>query len=260
MTRIFGSMVVKNEAERYLRAVLSHMKPFFDELFIYDDQSEDDSLVVALRHGTIVSSKPDNVPSFLEHESDFRFAAWKCLENNDINPPVPGDWILSFDADEFLVGVEDDFSDVRTFLIEAIEEAEKTGCVGVRLPFPEVFATPNQIPHYRVDGLWNTIKGPRLFKYMPGAEWSGKAMGSGSEPTYIARGKILENHHNLWMLHFGYADASEHAVKHQRYTELYDHGHNNSHIQSIITKPTLKAWVGPIPEFNFGKLVPQPGD
>ena len=121
-------------------------------------------------------------------------------------------------------------------------------------PFPEIFAIAPL--SYRVDGLWNTIAGPRLFKYMPGAEWSGKPMGSGSEPTYVAKGKVLDRATNLfgdlYMLHFGYANTSEHAAKHRRYTELYDHGHNNKHIQSIITKPILLEWKGPVPNYNFG--------
>jgi len=246
---IFGSIVIKNEADRYLEACLRHMVPFLDEVFVWDDQSDDESVAVASEYGKVVV-RPDDVPSWLEHEGQFRHAAWKQFEQTIL--PDDGDWILSFDADEFLVCTEPDFSDVRQKLEQATAYADKHGKVGVVLPFPEIFGTKKRDTLLmRTDGLWDTIRGPRLFRYQQNAEWSNKAMGCGSEPTYVSRGHVSTQNLELTMLHLGYADPKDHEEKHARYTELFDHGHNNKHIQSIITQPTLVPWGGPTPTWRF---------
>ena len=249
VTKIYGSMVIKNEADRYLEAVLSHMCPFFDGVFVYDDDSDDDSLEVVSQFDAVAVSRPPLIPSFLEHEGDFRFAAWRAFERE--MTPEEGSWVLSFDADEFLVLQEQDFSDVRPGLEQAISIAESKSTVGVVLPFPEIFDVQDGVPMMRVDGLWPTIRGPRLFKYKEEASWNNKEMGSGSEPTYVARGKTSQSNCGLHMLHFGYAMKEDHAVKHARYSELFDHGHNNNHIQSIIQESTLRACTGPIPKWSL---------
>lgn len=246
---VFGSLVIKNEADRYLEACLIHMRPFFDDLFIWDDQSTDDSVEVASQYGKVIV-RPNDVPSFLEHEGKFRHAAWQRLER--LFDPAEGDWILSFDADEFLVCCDRDFNDVRQKINESIAYAEQHGRVGVVIPFPEIFGTKRRDTLLvRKDGLWGTIRGPRLFKYQKGADWSNKAMGCGSEPTYVSKGIVSTQNLGLTMLHFGYANPADHAMKHERYTELYDHGHNNKHIQSIIADATVVPWLGPVPTWRL---------
>jgi hypothetical protein len=246
---IFGSLVIKNEADRYLEACLRHMRPFLDDLFVWDDQSDDASVEIASEYGRVVV-RPDDVPAWIEHEGNYRFAAWQEFERTI--SPEEGDWVLSFDADEFLVCVEDDFSDVRQKLVEATAYADHHGKVGVVLPFPEIFGTKHRDTlMVRTDGLWDTIRGPRLFRYQPNGVWSNKAMGCGSEPTYVSRGTVSTQNLELTMLHLGYADPGDHAERHARYSELFDHGHNNKHIQSIITTPTLVPWDGPTPTWRF---------
>lgn len=251
MTKIYGSMVMKNEADRYLRAVLEHMRPFLDQLFIFDDNSTDDSRMIATQYDTVICPRPADCPSWIEHEGKFRQSAWGTFEV--VMQPHPGDWILSFDADEFLVRIEDDFSDVRPTLDRVVENAKNVGDVGVVLPFPEIFDIANGIPMVRTDGLWDTIRGPRLFEYRTGGSWSDRSMGCGSEPTYVAEGPTSSHNLGLNMLHFGYAKPEEHAARHERYSELLEHGHSNKHVQSIIQKATLQEWDGPIPRWSLNE-------
>jgi len=246
MTRLIGSLVMKDEADRYLRPVLEHMYRFFDDLFVWDDRSSDDSVRIARDYTDYVIVRPGDMPGFLEHEGQFRYSAWRTMEH--LVAPVEGDWVLSFDADEFLV--LDHPGNVRMAVDLAISQAEDRGNVGIVLQFPEIFSLVDGVPHYRTDGLWGTIRGPRLFAYRPDATWGNKAMGCGSEPTYVAKGTHL-NSSGLFMLHYGYARAQDQASKKERYTELYDHGHNNAHIQSILDTPTLEPWTGQIPVLSI---------
>lgn len=252
MTRILGSIVIKNESDRYLDACLSWMRPFFDDVFVYDDRSDDDSPDIARSHGCHVETRSENVPSFLEHEAAFRFAAWQEFERV-MSPTQNNDWILSFDADEFLVSKSG--ADVRSTLEDIIHSASRRNCVGVVLPFPEIFKVDQSGHYFRVDGYWGQIMGPRFFAYRLGATWKNKPMGCGSEPEYVAQGPLSHESKGLFMLHYGYAKASDQESKYKRYSSLAQHGHNDSHIESIIAVPQLARWDGQIPEIGLERDV-----
>ena len=241
MTKIYGSLVIKNEADRYLKSCLEWMSPFFDGLFIYDDQSTDNSVEIAEKYGSVVV-RPDTVSSFIDNESEFRFSAWKSFE--ELFKPSVGSWVLSFDADEFLVSGEN--------LHKAIANAQQRGCAGISIPFPEVFDVRDGVPYVRTDGLWAKINGPRLFEYRQGAKWNPKTMGCGSEPSYVSKGPISTNNFGIEVLHYGYANANDRNSKWSRYSSLSFHGHNDSHIRSIIEKPVLAPWTGQIPVVHYG--------
>lgn len=246
MTRVLGSIVIKNEADRYLDSCLEWASTFLDEIFVFDDQSTDASTEIASSHGCQVVIRGDGTPSFIQHESDFREEAWRQFTATV--SPKPGDWILSFDADEFLV--TRDGSDVSTALMSAVEKAEAKGAIGIILPFQEIFKMNDDEFWVRKDGFWGSVQGPRLFKYQPGnVSWSGKAMGSGSEPLYVVNGKKNDTP-NLSFLHLGYAKDEDKKSKYARYSSLA-HGHNDKHIQSIPQKPTLELWDGAVPEVKL---------
>lgn len=238
--RILGSLVVKNESDRYLYDCVKWNSSQLDDLFVFDDQSTDDTVEICEDLGANVVVRDDSVSSFLEHESNFRLGAWEAMEKT--LKPEDGDWILSFDADEFLVS---DLDYVRASLVSAIKLAESDSSLGIVLKFHEIFGIENSVFMERTDGFWNKVRGPRLFKYVPDkASWSGKSMGSGSEPLYVVQGKKSERSFGLSFLHLGYAKKEDQISKHQRYSNLYDHGHNDKHIQSIIGKPKLQPWTG----------------
>ena len=72
-------------------------------------------------------------------------------------------------------------------------------------------------------------------------------MGCGSEPQYVSQGSLSHQNSELFMLHYGYADPVDVQSKYTRYSSLAQHGHDNSHIESIIKTPELVKWDGPIP-------------
>lgn len=235
-------MVVKNEVDRYLEKCLRHMSPFLDELFIWDDQSVDGTPDLCKFFTEHVYVRPDNIPSFLEHEGQFRSAAWAKMV--EVLNPDSDVWILSFDCDEFLVSEDNE----RDSIDQAITAAGQA--LSIRIHFPEIFKVEEDEIWYRTDGYWGNINGTRLFRYLDNARWSDKAMGCGSEPTYVSEGLKSDVNYGLNMLHFGYAYPEDQQKKYQRYTNLYDHGHSNSHIQSIIQPPTLEKWQGKVPVFK----------
>lgn len=240
--RIVGSIVIRNEADRYLEPCLDYMTSFLDAVFVWDDQSTDQSVEIAVGYpNTQVVVRPDEVPSFLEHEGQFRYAAWKAMEQDLVKPD---DWVMSFDADEFLVV---DTGKPRAALERAVKHAESRAAVGVVLPVPEVFSYEMGMAQVRVDGQWAQVRGPRLFKYLPEGDWNNKPMGCGSEPTYVAKGPLSSNNEGLHLLHFGYAIWEDRAAKYDRYSSLANHGHANAHIESIITSPQLRKWEGQLP-------------
>lgn len=237
-------MVVKNELDRYLVPCIEHAQTFLDEIFVYDDRSSDETAEVAIDLGCRVVRRPDSRPSFINHEGKFRYSAWRAFEQ--IMKPQLGDWIFSFDADEFMVN--DGQVPISKTLQVAVARAEKEGSIGIVLPFPEIFKIEDGEFYYRTDGQWGNIRGPRLFKYDLNATWSDKSMGCGSEPTYVLKGKKTTRNYGLSVLHLGYAKDEDKQSKYDRYSSLGEHGHNNSHIESILKTPSLEKWEGMVPQ------------
>lgn len=245
MTRVLCLTVGRNEADRYLAQMLENTAGFADAHFFYDDQSTDDTAVIAKSFCTEVITRPSSVPPFIENEGAFRQAAWDAF-NETLNPHT-GDWVLSIDCDEFLIASHDPRVAVRT----AIDLAIDAGNVAVAIPIPEVFRADDDGVHVRTDGYWGTIVGTRLFEWrFQGAKFRDKKMGSGSEPLYVANGTYLKQD-VVKIMHFGYADPADQKLKHERYTNLTDHGHADKHVQSIITPPTLARWDGPLPSVGI---------
>ena len=240
--KLFGSMVMKNESPRYLEACIRWNRRFVDELFVFDDQSDDDSVEIAWGLGAKVVVRDNDAPSFLEHEGEFRQNAWWAFE--EVCRPTVGDWVFSFDADEFAVAP----GEIRNSFDHAINRAQRFQNIGVILPFPEIFNvdTSGQ-PFQRVDGYWGSIRGPRLFMYRDGGVWQDKTMGCGSEPTYVSKGSLSTDNAGINVLHYGYAQFEDRSAKYERYNSLA-HGHNDKHIQSILQQPQLVRWDGVVPE------------
>lgn len=243
--RVLGQMVVRNEADRYLDCSLSWHLPILDGLHVYDDRSTDDSVDLATSHGAVVTTRDPDVPSFVQHEGQFRQAAWRAFEAAMM--PEAGDWVLAIDADEFLVSRAHEADS----LWSAVNEALQNGWVARMVRIPEVFAVSNEHgeltqPQVRMDGYWGGIQGTRLFSYQPHGQFSNKPMGSGSEPTYVAgNGPWGPPTDDLFLLHYGYAFTADQQAKYARYSQLV-HGHSNAHVESIITEPTLVRWDGPM--------------
>lgn len=240
ISRIFSLTVTRNEEHRYLAAMLSQLAPVVDGRFVFDDCSTDRTADIALAAGCTVIRREENspTPSFLEHEGRFRQAAWDEFEF--WMEPQPEDWVLAIDSDEFLASHN---WDMRDCLQRNIRAAGDRGSIALRIP--EVFGVDDDgCPLIRTDGFWDTISARRLFRYQPGGRFRDKAMGCGSEPTYVAAIPSAAPV-DLTLLHYGYAAEADQQAKHERYTSLSDNGHDGSHVASIVGRKTLERWDGP---------------
>jgi len=241
--RLFGLTVGRNEADRYLAPMLWHYKDIFDEHFFYDDGSTDETPFIAHEFNCSGYHRPNDVPSFLKNEGQFREAAWQTFEQTV--KPKPGDWVLVTDCDEVLVSeYGDDPHTVRVITERVIKAAGNH--IAVNLNIPEVFGfTENGTPLVRTDRLWGTIHAPRLFAYRPNARYHHGEFGVPAVPSYVMSGPWYGTDH-LALMHFGYADPNDQKIKYARYNGKT--GHANQHVQSIVSPDkTLAKWTWPFP-------------
>lgn len=219
---IIGSMVIKNEIDRYLEASLTKLIASCQKVFVADDGSDDGSAELAEKLGAKVWRNTGT--SFKENESVFRQAAWDQMAK--MFKLKETDWVLSLDADEYFIGN-------LTKLKELLKIAQHRTCFS--MPIPEVWETePLQV---RVDGFWRGNYNRRFAKYNPNLKFRDVPMGCGSVPS---NGPSTELSMQLGILHFGYANEDDRQAKHDFYKSLPAHGHNQGHIDSIITKPKLE--------------------
>ncbi len=241
---VHAVLVARNEADRYLDAVLSSLPT--TSIHVYDDQSTDDTAELARSHGAVVTERPWWVSTFEANEGQFRQAAWDAFEL--AMQPQPGDWVLAIDCDEFLVAP----GDVRQAVQDAMESADVMWSAAVKLPIPEVFEVRQDGPYVRINGYWDTLSAPRLFRYRERGRFSARSMGCGSVPTYVDLGMAVDSG-GLALAHYGYATAGDRRAKYDRYMAMPDHGHNPAHIQSILGTPVVRPLGLPAPEVWRGR-------
>lgn len=237
--RIVASLVTKNEEYRYLDSFLDWNSPWWDDLFIFDDQSSDDTRHICEQYGIVVE-RPDVTPPFIEDEAAFRYTAWVLMEER-MNLKE-GDFIFSIDADEFLVATTDSTESIRSLLEETAGKVLHFDRFAANIDIPEVWddSYPWMI---RKDGLWTNKRLPRLTRYVRDGVFRNKKMGCGSTPTYSYE-NMLEEDFGVSLLHVGYANEDDRRDRYERYMSLPNHGHNPQHIMSIMSYPRLEEWTG----------------
>ena len=243
---VIASVVVRNEAHRYLESCLAWNSQWWDELFVYDDQSTDTTREICSEYTDTVVVRPDGVPSFMEHEGRYRSAAWAALVERC--NPTTGDWVFALDADEFLVGIESDV-DLRTEVRCAVVGASMDSRRSVEFRIPDVWDFDETM--IRLDGFWGSIERPELIRFQNDWSFRPKSMGCGSGPEYSFQRPWKSE--QIGLLHYGHAHPEDRQERHSRYTSLPDHGHHPKHIASIISTPTLKKWTGQVPEVWRGR-------
>lgn len=218
------SMIARNEADRHLVKAMSCIVEMGAYAYVTDDASDDDTAGICQDFGATV--RTNERPKFWEHEGKARqeHLEWMdqfCKE---------GDWILALDADETISDPDD--------LANVIHNAEMMKCTAISLRLYE-FWTETE---YRVDGLWFGNSTPRLYKWQPGGQINDRPMGCGSEPTYVMQASRF-NQDRCRLLHWGYVRPEDREKKHRAYsTRLGGHGHNTTHVDSIITEPMLRTY------------------
>lgn len=227
-----------NEVDRYLASFLAHATETVDSLFVFDDRTSDGSYDVAVDAGCVVVRRADSEASFLEHEGRFRDAALRRFA--EAMRPEAGDWVLIVDCDEMLYGPSGDpvLGTLRNAAAQTDLYAGAAGAHVFSLRVDEVWDLFFGVPRVRVDGFWASISGRRFFRWQEPGEgrYPDVAMGCPPEPWYATDGAPVKLP-AVRILHFGYADAADRAVKYERYRSRG--GHATAHVESIRAKPTL---------------------
>lgn len=238
---VFGLMVVRNEADRYLAASVSWLNEIVDKLVVFDDQSTDDSAELAATAGAIVKYRPLQCPTFLDNESMFRQHAWWSL--GIAVSPTESDWVLCVDADEFLISHVGDSPHASVHNV--IKLANEEGADAIDFPVAEVFDMLDDRPLVRTDGEWDKIRAARLCRWHNRPMFANTKLAGGSLPMRAAASPPLRVNDPV-LLHAGYRRLEDRHAKHRRYTE--HHGHGGAHVDSILKVGIYEPWSSPIPK------------
>lgn len=227
---VYVCMVGKDESDRYLGHTLALAADWADGILYYDDQSGDDSRDVAQHVGAFVHCRGDEIPPFLVDESAVRQDAWDRLGH--VFPMQTGDLVVALDADEVL-NPHAYMGGLLDVIAADMAGADLWGC-RVHVDEAWAFDATNQ-PLIRTDGEWGRISGVRICRWRPDGKFAEKHLAGGSVPQYALDSAGATDVARL--LHMGYANDEGRRERYERYSKLP--GHSPTHIESILSSPTL---------------------
>lgn len=230
MAKLTLMMLVKNEANRFLRQMLDSASEYVDEIVILDDNSTDNTYEICASYPKVVKLEKVQGTDFATNESIPRIHLFEMTKQT--NP----DWIISLDADEIM---EDRFKREIRQIIE-----NPNGMYWFGIMFYHFW---HCLTHYRIDKMWRPSGGARIFKYIPGYDyqWRMTRLHCGSLPSNIFD-KFPGVYTNYRVKHYGYGDGIERTK--QKYYWYIERDPNNencprSHYDSMLdTNPVLEEW------------------
>jgi hypothetical protein len=234
--RLVASLIVRNEAGRYLDLTVPALLEFCDEVLALDDNSTDGTaeLLRALRGVKVVPLHLRPVDpghsGFYEHEGLARQALYELTL---LQQPTH---VLAVDADEFV----SDGQALRSYLQGQPEVAAWS------LDLDEVWRVERDCLCLRVDGGWRPHPVAALYAVQassPHWRFAERALACGRVPAEVeyaaaaGYGLLCE----LQILHFGWANPGERAARHARYA-LHDQGrfHASAHLDSILDEQQVR--------------------
>lgn len=240
--KLIAMMIVRNEADRYLRPCLDHLLEFCDEIRVVDDGSDDGSMEVLAAYPGIEVER-NEAPQFYAHEGRARQA---LLEWTMKGQPTH---VLAIDADEFVADGK--------LLRANMEKGSHTGVW--KLTMTEIWGVDDDWMHVRMDGDWKPRPIGIAFA-VPEDHWTNrqlrrhwrmhdKALACGRTPLWITMsGNRTTTDPVTDILHFGWACEADRQARYDRYVE-HDGGahHASRHLESIMwgddqVQTRLAAW------------------
>lgn len=228
--RLTLSMVVKNEADRYLKEVLMSLREYIDEAVIIDDGSTDGS-------GELCQELLAGIPLKLIRNSDSKFSnevelrKQQWIETVKINP----DWILNLDGDEifeknFTKGVRNLINqhDIDVYAFRLFDFWDNN--------------------HYREDMYWyaHMVYRPFLLRYQPNFNytWRETRQHCGRFPNNIL--ELPAKNAEYRLKHLGWARKEDRLSKYDRYMKLDPEskfGWKEQYESILDESPNLLEWI-----------------
>jgi hypothetical protein len=183
--RIIGHMVIRNELGRSITTTLPCLKEICNgAVAVYDDQSTDGTDIYVKSLDIACARREDVIPAFREHESHFRWAAWRFMEQT--------------------------------------QAAEFAGHRSISFRVAEIFGFDvDGWPMQRTDGYWATITACRLARWTHEGIFDSRTEAGGSIPSAWLRDSQQTSLVELF--HLGYARPEDRVVKYERYRHGMGH-------------------------------------
>ncbi len=198
---ITGTLLVRNEADRYLERVLINAGQYCDHIIAIDDGSDDATPEILDYYGVEILSHRAHQSFWGHNETSPRKMLWDAACAH-----APDGWIYVFDADHELVEIT--VPDMKLMC-----RADIVDSWAFRLW--DCWDSPDSM---RADSFWQAHLFPRpwLFKALAGTWGIEKGIHSGHAPgrnwiTAEAPGAIR---------HLGYIEAEHRALKHEKYLAI----------------------------------------
>lgn len=227
--RVTLSMVVRNEADRYLRQVLTHAAQYVDEAVILDDGSTDGTAALCAELLQGIPHQIIRLPaSLFREEHRLRRLQW------ELTVATRPDWILNLDADEL-------FEDRMVMAVRSLVDQDEVDLLGFRL-----YDMWDE-EHYRADPLWTAHE--RSWPFL--VRWN---------PNMADAWRTMDHHCGRWPLsvdglrgrgapqrvkHLGWSRPADRQAKYERYMVNDPEGRWGSlaQYQSILDpEPNLVPW------------------
>lgn len=224
------SMIVHNEADRFLRRVLSHAATYIDAAVIVDDASTDNTVAVCEEVLAGIPHKIVSLPESLFHrESDLRRKQW------ELTLAESPTWVLCLDADEV-------FEDSIRSEIGSIVTQQTWDAMAFRL-----YDLWDEF-HYREDKWWKAHEIHRAFlaRVTPQLQldWPKIDQHSGRFPPSVYK-HLKMGMSKVRVKHLGWSTPRERHRKYERY-QLLDpasiHGVRAQYDSILDLRPTLRRW------------------
>lgn len=198
------SMIVRNEADRYLRQALEAHRDWIDEAVIIDDGSVDET-------PEICREVLKGIPLHLYINDRSQFSNEVALRKQQWEKTVQTspEWILNLDADEIF---EKRFGEQIDVLVDHCEQD------AVYFRLYDMWSDT----HYREDQFWSAhlLYRPFMVRYRADIPYHWREL-----PQHCGRFPQTINHfaylcHPARIKHYGWAKAADRQAKYKRYQEL----------------------------------------
>lgn len=234
--KIIGSVIARNEADRYLEPCLRALLEWVDEIRLLDDSSTDATQdMLATIHDPRIVVHHHEVENRNQH-TDFHLHA--AARTRLLHFTLGGDptYIAAVDADEFVTDGA------------AVRHACERDPDAVAVNIAEVWQACGDRLCIRQDGGWRSHPIAAVWRVQrfrgQVLKLTDKQTATGRVPDAVHKVKAVPS--GAAQLHFGWTNQAERAERFKRYPP--GSGHNDQHVQSILwpdNRVTLEAWEWP---------------